>query len=53
MTTWGWVMMGVSWGVILVLAGFCVWRSATARTDELSAPFDIEAQIDREADGKA
>lgn len=30
MTTGGLIFMGVSWGVILGLSAFCMWRLATA-----------------------
>lgn len=51
MTTQGWLMLAISWGGILVLTGYCVWRTATRKSDDLAAPLDIEARLDRESDG--
>ncbi len=31
MTRAGWILMGVSWGIILVLTGWCLVRVLTSR----------------------
>ncbi len=47
MTVAGWIMLAASWGAIAGLTGFALWRTLRAKPrDELTAPIDIEAQIE-------
>lgn len=46
MTIGGWMMLVLSWGAITFLAVFTVWRTLRAKPRALSAPLDIEAQIE-------
>lgn len=44
----GWTMLIVSWGTILWLTAFAVSRTLRAKPRELSAPLEIEAEIEAE-----
>lgn len=48
MTAAGWCMLVVSWSAIGLLTGYTVWRTLRTKTDELSAPLDLEAEIQEE-----
>ena len=51
MNAGGWAMLLVSWGGITALTVFCLWRTLRAKPRELSAPLELEAEIEeREAE---
>ena len=52
MTALGWLMLGVSWTGILSLTAYCVWRSVAGKSTDLTAPLNLEVEIDRDADNK-
>ncbi len=43
----GWLMLAVSWGGVLALTAFCLWRTLAVKPQELSAPLELEAEIDQ------
>lgn len=46
MTFAGWCILILSWGSIVVLAAFSLWRTIRTQPQELSAPLELEAEID-------
>ena len=42
MHTLGWIMMIMSWVVILWLAGFCFWKILVTKKENIHAPLDID-----------
>lgn len=42
----GWAMLILSWGAILVLSGYTLWRTIRSKPHELSAPLELEAEIE-------
>jgi hypothetical protein len=47
----GWIMLIASWAAISGLCAFAIARTLRARSRDLSAPLDIEAQIEEEDEG--
>jgi len=46
MNTGGWIMLVVSWSVIISLTVWAVWRTIQVKPKALSAPLDLEARIE-------
>jgi hypothetical protein len=46
MNTGGWIMLLVSWSVIVWLTAWTVWRTMQVKPKALSAPLDLEARIE-------
>jgi hypothetical protein len=42
----GWIMLLVSWSVIVWLTVWTVWRTIQVKPKALSAPLDLEARIE-------
>jgi hypothetical protein len=45
-------MLAASWGAITALTVFALWRTMKAPPGELSAPLDLEAEIEELEDKK-
>ncbi len=48
MTPAGWAMLIGSWTAITAITAYAVWRTLKAPPRELSAPLDLEAEIEEQ-----
>ena len=41
MNALGWIIMGISWGAIFLLCGYCFFKVITTKKENIHAPLDI------------